>query len=311
MELSPLLIVSLFAVLAIGAIAALWLYRKKIHPPEEYYKRTHLPEPSYLTVEDFQIAYIKMGQGPCLLFIHGIGASFFCWRYQIERLSQDYTVIAIDLPGFGHSSKIIGKDYGLDAQTERIIRFLNKLNVEQCRIVGSSMGGSIALNMARLHPERFFEIACIAPATDPRRIPRGLSRLGWISYIAQWGINESTIARIMGLVNSNKTLVNQDTVTAYFKPYKKNYRAIQTFLASIEAIGDSRLPHLFTEVKSSVLLLWGARDQMVLESSIRTLHRLLPQSQFYFHNEGGHHLQEDEPQWVNQSLIQFFGNQDI
>src|SRR5262245_10719982 len=69
------------------------------------------------------IHYIQTGTGPHLVLIHGIAASLYIWRFMIPQLAKHYTVTALDLPGFGFSSKHPDHDYGLDQQVENVAEF--------------------------------------------------------------------------------------------------------------------------------------------------------------------------------------------
>ena len=128
----------------------------------------YIPEQKKINIPDFEINYVDEGSGPTLLLLHGIGASLYIWRFLYKPLSQNYRVIALDLPGFGKSSKIVNQDYGLEAQCERVLLFLKKLNVSNTYIVGSSMGGAISLWLSLKHPNVFKKNMVISPATNKK-----------------------------------------------------------------------------------------------------------------------------------------------
>lgn len=111
-----------------------------------------------------QIAYMDEGKGEeTLVFIHGLGSYAPAWKKNIKSLKENYRCIAIDLPGYGKSSK--GKyDASMTAFAEVIKDFLNKINVENITLVGHSMGGQISIMTALAYPELIEKLILVAPA---------------------------------------------------------------------------------------------------------------------------------------------------
>jgi pimeloyl-ACP methyl ester carboxylesterase len=118
------------------------------------------------------------GDGVALVLIHGMGSASTAWRLITPELSQSFRVIHIDLPGHGLSN--------LDAQTEMdphslaelVLHELDALEIEKFHVVGNSLGGWIALDLAAEHPDRILSVVGIAPAglwLSPvnRRLPTG------------------------------------------------------------------------------------------------------------------------------------------
>src|ERR1035437_1424161 len=91
-----------------------------------------------ILIKDFTIHYSVQGQGPPVLLIHGLGASLHCWTELAPLLAAKHKVIALDLPGFGNSSKLTNHKYGLDEQADRIAAFLDALQIDECFLVGHS-----------------------------------------------------------------------------------------------------------------------------------------------------------------------------
>src|SRR5581483_1812610 len=119
-------------------------------------------------------------QGTPILLIHGLGASLHCWHTLAPLLAEKFKVVALDLPGFGGSSKLAGQQYGLDEQAERIERFLDHINIRECYLIGNSMGGNLALWLAHRNPTRFPSVVAIAPAAHPKLVPWITDKLGFL-----------------------------------------------------------------------------------------------------------------------------------
>lgn len=112
-----------------------------------------------------EIAYVDVGDPKSkevLLFIHGLNGYIPIWDRTIEDLSKDYRCIAVDLPGFGRSEKgelPINVIYYADL----LVRFLDGLRVREAYIVGHSMGGQVAVNLALRYATRFKKLLLISP----------------------------------------------------------------------------------------------------------------------------------------------------
>lgn len=114
--------------------------------------------------DGIQIAYMEEGKGDqTLLFIHGLGSYAPAWKKNIEGLKNEFHCIAIDLPGYGHSSK---GDYPGDMlfYADVIAKLIRKLDLQQVTLVGHSMGGQIAITTGLGYPELIRQLVLVAPA---------------------------------------------------------------------------------------------------------------------------------------------------
>lgn len=119
---------------------------------------------AYADVSGHRVAYFDSGHplSPVLL-VHGLGSNMTFWRDHIDDLAEYYRVIAVDLPGFGLSSKhdVPGT---MAFYADVLANLLDVLGVSQVRYAGVSMGGQIGMTFALRHPERVSHLALAAPA---------------------------------------------------------------------------------------------------------------------------------------------------
>ncbi|MBI5728027.1 MAG: alpha/beta hydrolase [Ignavibacteriales bacterium] len=110
------------------------------------------------------IAYIDAGTGEqTLILVHGLASNAGFWRYVIPELAKKYRVIAVDLPGYGKSSKE-PYDFKLSFYAEQIKRLADDLNLKKFTYVGHSMGGQIGLIFSMKYPDRLNKLVLAAPA---------------------------------------------------------------------------------------------------------------------------------------------------
>lgn len=99
------------------------------------------------------IAYTDKGQGDPLIFLHGLGVSRKDWEPQIEYFCEHYRVIALDFRGHGESGKPDG-NYNVATHAADVLALMDQLGIQSAHIVGLSMGGMVAFQMAADAPER-------------------------------------------------------------------------------------------------------------------------------------------------------------
>lgn len=258
-----------------------------------------------LKVQDVQFYVESLGHGPPLVLLHGIGASSFTFRLIAKELSRHYHVINVDLPGFGRSSKDPAADYGLDAQTERLLGLLDRLQISSAYLMGSSMGGTLSLWLGHLHPRRFPKIMALAPATSPARVWFNPRYLKWLFPVAPHFYSKALLSQIYRRVVTTPNLLTRETLEGYHKPYT-DPKAVVTFLKSTELLRDPRLPQELAGIKSEVAILFGEKDKLVFKEDLINLIQILPKAHFSLHTAAGHHIHEDDPAWVLENALEFF-----
>jgi pimeloyl-ACP methyl ester carboxylesterase/membrane protein DedA with SNARE-associated domain len=108
-----------------------------------------------------RIAYRETGTGQPVIYLHGSPGSGGNSRYLAESLATRYRVLALDLPGFAASSRWI-PDYGIEAHARYVLAFMDEMGIERAHLIGHSMGSGVALQLARLAPERIDSIVSYA-----------------------------------------------------------------------------------------------------------------------------------------------------
>lgn len=285
----------LFALLVLALLYLLRAPRRR--PPSK-----PLPRVQAL---DASIYVESLGQGPPLVLLHGIGASGFTWRLVTKALSSDFQVINVDLPGFGQSSKKPDADYGLDAQAERLLTLLQELKVNQAFLMGSSMGGALALWLSKQDPQKFPRVMALAPATDPSRVWVNWQSVKWLLPLAPRLYSNTLLRQIYRRTVTSPSLLHEETYQGYEKPFR-DPSSVLTFVKATSLLRDSRLPKDLAQVQSEVALLYGEKDQMVRKKEILKLSSVLPRAQLFLHPSAGHHIQEDHPDWVIERAREFF-----
>lgn len=260
----------------------------------------------FLDFPEGKIAYRQIGKGSDLLCLHGIGASMIIYRRLVPLLAHRYRVTCLDFPGFGWSDKPHAPSYELDLQASRLHAAVTALKLERPLVVASSMGAAIALASLTENPWARALIA-MAPATDPRKIPKillpiaahgeRLQHLPISTRLAVRAVLYKTLAR--------HEIITPGLIDAYFRPFKAEPAASAAFLKALRLLGDRRMPRLFQTLAVPLAVIHGKRDHLVSLNACKTLCAIVPGATLIAHPTAGHHLMEDEPEWSAMQIEAF------
>lgn len=128
--------------------------------------RYSLPVQTLQVSEGLNIAYVEKGKGRPIIFIHGLGGNLSHWLKSVQELSDKFCCIAIDLPGYGHSSKTFntGDKDQMQFFADAITSFIQKKKLKKVALAGHSMGGQIAVIVALQQPSLISKLILAAPA---------------------------------------------------------------------------------------------------------------------------------------------------
>ena len=113
------------------------------------------------------LEYLDRGEGDVILLLHGLGSTKADWDLQLEPFSEEFRIIAPDLRGHGNSSKPENKDaYGIPECAEDMKLLLDELGISKCMLVGFSMGGAVAFEMAVRYESMISKMVIVNTAPD-------------------------------------------------------------------------------------------------------------------------------------------------
>ena len=297
MEQQTLFIVSLFILIVCTSLVYIYVYSRtlQVRIKGEFFESHRGP-----------IHYKTIGEnGPVVVFIHGLGASQYCWREIAPALSQDGRILLFDLWGFGESSKQLDGPMTIDDQVQIILDLFAYLNIKKAFVVGHSMGGEIAFWLARKAPHRVKKLVAIAPAIEPRLVSSTLKKMGWVANFTPWLISRPIIQQTLKRLILDSSKVTPLMVENYFSPYK-DAKAHLCFAAALDIIRDNRVYEQLEHIKVPTLLLWGEKDSVVSLKVLEKIKQRLPHAQSTVHPQAGHLPMEDQAQWVADQVHNYF-----
>jgi pimeloyl-ACP methyl ester carboxylesterase len=165
------------------------------------------PRGQFREIDGQRIHYIDEGNGPVIVMIHGLGGNMGNFTYAlVDRLANDFRVIAVDRPGAGYSTRPKNASAAIGAQAATIAKFIEALKLDKPLLVGHSLGGAISLAIALNHPDCAGGLALIAPLThEVGKAPKAFRALA-ISSPLMRTIVGWTLATPLSILNRDKVL---------------------------------------------------------------------------------------------------------
>jgi len=251
----------------------------------------------------------EAGRGFPLVLLHGLGVSSFSWRENIGPLSQHFRVLTPDLPGHGGTSAAAVTDFRLETLTRELLRLLDEHGVTQAALAGNSLGGSLALLLARQCPERFPALVLLAPAAALQRAPL-------IFYPLRLPLLGSALAALLGpwtaraalhLAYYRRELITPEVVAGYAITFRtlSQRLALRRLACQIDPWPLSQVEALLRQIRQPVCLIWGERDLILPVRQARWLKERLPQAELHLLPDVGHAPQEEAPELVNEIIVAF------
>jgi len=269
-----------------------------------------------------RISTLSMGDGPDVLCIHGLGAtkaSFFDMAAALT--AGGYRVHALDLPGFGSSSKPMLGAYDARWFAETILGVMDELGIERARLVGNSMGGRAAIEVALRRPERVDGLALLCPAVA--WVKRGLHPVVRLlrpeAGLLPHRFTRSMVAGQFWSMFADRDRVDPSVADVVVDEFQRNYAtpsARLAFLASARNIYLDRpfgrggfYPRLST-LEPPALFVWGTEDRLVPAGFKRHVAEWLPSAEQIVLDECGHVPQVERPDLAGGLVLRFFGQVD-
>ncbi|HTX12974.1 MAG TPA: alpha/beta fold hydrolase [Solirubrobacteraceae bacterium] len=272
-------------------------------------------EPRTARLHGRPVTYAEVGAGPVLLLVHGMGGGYENWREVIEPLARRYTVVAPDLPGHGASAPGNG-DYSIGALAAGLRDLLVALGHERATLVGHSLGGGIAMQLAYQFPELAERLVLVSSGglgPEVSLLLRAAALPGselWITATARtasWA--GAAVRRGLAKVGLRPTTDVAEVARGYASLADPGRRA--AFLATLRSVidvGGQRIDgtdRLYLAAALPVLIMWGARDPIIPVSHGERAHSAIAGSRLEIFDGVGHIPQLEAPARFVAALERF------
>jgi pyruvate dehydrogenase E2 component (dihydrolipoamide acetyltransferase) len=258
-------------------------------------------EPQTVTAGGRTIRTLVLGEGsgaPVVL-LHGFGGNLNSWMFNQPALAATYRTVAIDLPGHGGSEKRVERG-DVTGLAQAVVEVLQALGIERAHLVGHSLGGAIALDMALRHPARVASLSLIAPAGFGPEIDEAFIA----GFIA--ADRRKTIQPVLQRLFVDASLVSRDMAedVVRFKRLDGAAACLSTIAAVNFPAGRQAaiLRDRLGEISVPVQVIWGAADRIL---PVRQAEGLPTRVAVQILKEAGHMPHMEKAAEVNRQLLAF------
>jgi pimeloyl-ACP methyl ester carboxylesterase len=263
------------------------------------------------------LAYTEMGQGFPLLLVHGLGSYIPAWTKNLPFLSEHFRCIALDLPGYGKSSKE-GFTPGMEFYADVLHGFLDKLQIKECYLAGHSMGGQVVMHGALKYPQKVKKLALLAPAgLEAFTADEGRQMKAWFSpekvYAAGTEIIEQNVKANFYHFPADARDILQDRL--HYKACNDYPRFCQVLSDSVGAMLQESVYEKLPQLSMPVLILFGRQDAYIpspllhpnleLEALLEVAVAGIPEGSYRLLDSCGHFIQWEQAEQVNKYLLNF------
>ncbi len=252
-----------------------------------------------------ELYFVERGQGEPLIFLNGLAGDSMSWMGQLKNFSRHYRCLALDNRDVGQSS-YVNAAYTTRDLAQDLVGFCEQLRLGPAHVVGVSMGGMIAQEMALAAPDRVASLVLVntlAAADDWFRATLDLFKLirqqgpdtaAFFSRLLPWWVSHEFF-QDSGRTSWLMWLLSQN-------PYAQK---IDGFMRQLEAVATHSTSARLGSIRCPVLILSGVDDHIMPPRFALELKKLIPHAVLQQVSGVGHALPVENPVLFNSSLTQF------
>jgi pimeloyl-ACP methyl ester carboxylesterase len=266
----------------------------------------------WLSARAGAVNVIELGEGPALLFIHGLGGCWHNWLEQLPAFASTHRVLAFDLPGFG-DSPMPAESVSIELYVRTASELLEQLDLQTADVVGNSMGGLIAAELALSGPARVERLALVSPAGIPleqrkaqlpalrRFYPLVRTSGAWLGAHAEQVASRARVRQwLLATVTAHPERIPPALAAEQLRGMGKRglWPAFEDLLAHsiAERLGDLSAP---------TLIVWGERDHVLPVRHADIFAASIPHARQVIYPDTGHVAMLERPEEFNALLAEF------
>jgi len=248
-----------------------------------------------IRINDIDLYYEVHGSGSPLVLIAGLASDSQSWLPVIQGLSNKHQIIVFDNRGCGRT-KPMDAEISIQKITNDLLGLINALGLKEVKILGHSMGGFVAMDMALRYPDLVSDllIAASSPILSKRNISlfndwqiyldKGMSKELWFKNMFYWIFTKTFFEDTNALNEAVRMSVNY--------PYTQS---IQAFKNQVSALKNFVLTKEISEIKAKTLAIIGEQDIIFTPDEIYSGLKEIPGVKFSFVEAAAHSIHMEQP----------------
>ncbi len=268
----------------------------------------------WMRVHGSLVNVLDIGEGPAVLFLHGLSGCWQNWLENIPDVARDHRVVAVDLPGFG-ASPMPPDAISISGYARMLFALLDELGIDTVSIVGSSMGGFVGAEMAIRHGARVHRLVLVAAAGLSMRQMRHERRRGvrprvenaLFFSLGRLAAHSDVVVRSSHLRRALLMLVaaHPERLPAPLIAEQANGAGKPGFDDALDAMTGYPIRDRLGEVACPTLVVWGEEDRLVPLRDAAEFEWLIPDARKLVYADTGHMVMFERPDRFNRDVIGF------
>jgi pimeloyl-ACP methyl ester carboxylesterase len=249
-----------------------------------------------------RIAYATTGSGSPVLLIMGLAYPGVSWFRQVPALAERHQVITVDNRGAGDTGDVVGAPYTVELMADDCLAVLDAVGVEQAHVVGISMGGLMAQELAISHPERVQSLVLMAthPGIAHSVLPQEV-----IDFLTRRATMTPEEGREASIPFNYAETTSRETIEEDWAVREKGTASQVGYAAQGGTAlwsGLERLP----QITAPTLVMYGDQDRLVVPANSEKIAEAIPGAQLLVVPNANHVLTTDQADIVNNALLDWF-----
>jgi pimeloyl-ACP methyl ester carboxylesterase len=272
-----------------------------------------------IAIDGAKLFYDVSGSGEPILLIPGLGLDHAYYRLGAPLLARRMQVIAVDPRGIGRSTKS-PPPYTVEGWADDLASLIDRLGFGPIHVLGSSLGGSMALALAQRHPERVKSLIVVGGFSELDRATELNFRLR-LRLIGKLGMSDE-VADYMGLWTLTRQFINSDAGYAVMRANQANIRtnSAEFYSGFVEALlrwgrlqpGQEQEPKFTTllgTIKTPTLVITSDNDQLIPKELSELIAARVPGAELFVMPGAGHIPFMEQPEGVVRIVLDFLDQQ--
>ena len=284
------------SIVAVAALLGLWTPDWDRAGLEKKYES---PDTQFAVIQGQRVHFQDSGpkEAPVLLMLHGFGSSLQTWDAWADSLQKHYRVIRLDLPGFGLSGASPNNAYSEVDDVQFVGNFVTAMSIPEFSLIGHSMGGKIAWNVAAAYPSKVKQLILIAPDgyADPEDIGAKPYEIPRFMQVMKYSLPKFFVRKSLEPAFYDGKALTEDLLTRYHDFLRAPGVRQAIIDRANQTINTDPVARL-KNITAPTLLLWGDSDRMIPPENAARYANVLTTSTTVVLPKQGHLLQEERPQ---------------
>jgi pimeloyl-ACP methyl ester carboxylesterase len=275
----------------------------------------------WVTVEGTPINTIELGEGPPIVFVHGLGGCWQNWLEQLPVLARTHRVLAMDLPGFGYSP-MPREEISIPGYARVLDGLLAALGIDAAVVVGNSMGGFIGAELAIAFPQRVERLVLVSAAgLSTHNDPLPVRTMPVLVYLERFLTGASALLAAKSETVMRRRRLREATLSAVVAHPARLPAALAAeqlrgagkpgFLTALQAVIGFDVRDRLPEIACPTLIVWGDRDRLITVRDADRFEELIADSRKVVFEDTGHMAMLERPDAFNALLERFVAEQPL